>query len=49
MVEDSAVLNRELLALEQQSVASDRCAALITEALKSYDKNSFDMMFEGNH
>ncbi|XP_010110075.2 protein MIS12 homolog isoform X2 [Morus notabilis] len=42
---ESAVLNRELRALEKQSVASGNFAALINETLQSYKDNSFDQMF----
>lgn len=43
---ESAALNRELRALEQQSVASGNFAGLINEALQSYEENSFDNIFQ---
>ncbi|GMN57979.1 hypothetical protein TIFTF001_027079 [Ficus carica] len=43
---ESAALNQELRALEQQSVASGNFAGLINEALQSYEENSFDNMFQ---
>lgn len=45
---ESAALNRELRALEQQSVPSGHFAGLINEALQFYEENSFDGMFQGN-
>ncbi|XP_062116872.1 protein MIS12 homolog [Humulus lupulus] len=43
---ESAALNRELRALEQQSVPSSHFAGLINEALQVYEENSFDGLFQ---
>ncbi|PON92697.1 Centromere protein Mis [Trema orientale] len=43
---ESAALNRELRALEQQSVPSGHFAGLIKEALQLYEENYFDGMFQ---
>ncbi|KAF4398815.1 hypothetical protein G4B88_028178 [Cannabis sativa] len=43
---ESAALNRELRALEQQSVPSSHFAGLINEALHVYEENSFDGLFQ---
>lgn len=45
---ESAALNRELRALEQQSVPNNHFVGLINEALQFYEENSFNGMFQGN-
>ncbi|KAK9278841.1 hypothetical protein L1049_028420 [Liquidambar formosana] len=43
---ESSELNRELRALEKQSVSSDHCAGSVNEALQLYQQNSVHDMFQ---
>uniref|UniRef100_A0A5B6YPB3 Centromere protein Mis12 n=1 Tax=Davidia involucrata TaxID=16924 RepID=A0A5B6YPB3_DAVIN len=43
---ETAELNRELQALERQSVVSNRCAGSVNEALQLYEQHSMHDMFQ---
>ncbi|CAN6717601.1 unnamed protein product [Malus baccata var. baccata] len=43
---ENAALNREIQALEGQSVSRDRCSALVNETLQQYDLNSYHENFQ---
>ena len=47
MARESAELNRELQALERQSVLSNHCTGSVDEALQLYEQNKVHDMFQG--
>lgn len=47
VAKESAELNRELQALERQSVLSNQCTGSVNEALQLYEQNKVHDMFQG--